>query len=242
MPAFLHVQLEAPGQALPALRDLYTVALGLEPLDGTTGGVGFRVGETELQLGPGGDAFYYLALLVPGDRLAAARDWAAERVELLPDPDSDEVVFDFSFWKALACYFEDPAGNIVELIAHAGIGESGRSGAFAPEELLGVSELGLVGGLRAMADGLRGLGLDVWDGSVEAGRLAFVGERARTLILAPPGRGWLPTGRPAEVHPVDVTLAGPPAGEVVLEGGAYRVRRVAGAALATDSTALTMPS
>ncbi len=86
MPAFLHVQLEAPGQALPALRDLYTVALGLEPLDGTTGGVGFRVGETELQLGPGGDAFYHLALLVPGDRFAAARDWAAERVELLPDP------------------------------------------------------------------------------------------------------------------------------------------------------------
>ena len=36
--------------------------------------------------------------------------------------------------------------------------------------------------------------------------LGFVGEKGRTLILAPPGRGWLPTGRPAEAHPVELVL------------------------------------
>ena len=74
------------------------------------------------------------------------------------------------------------------------------------------------------------LGLELWDGTVdEPGRLAFVGERARTLILSPPGRGWLPTRRAAEPHPVDALLAGRPEGEVELEGARYRIRTAAAA-------------
>ena len=75
-----------------------------------------------------------------------------------------------------------------------------------------------------MARLLRGeLGLELWDGSLEEGRLAFLGERARTLILGPPGRGWLPTGRPAELHPVEAELFGLTPGSVELEGGLYRI-------------------
>jgi hypothetical protein len=55
--------------------------------------------------------------------------------------------------------------------------------------------------------------------------LAFVGERARTLILSDVGRGWLPTGRPAEVHDVEAVLSGSPAAEVVLEDSRYRISR-----------------
>ena len=72
---------------------------------------------------------------------------------------------------------------------------------------------------------LEKLGLDLWDGTLEEGRLAFMGERGRTLILAPPGRGWMPTGRPSAPHPVEAELSGPPAGAVELEGGLYRVVR-----------------
>ena len=48
-------------------------------------------------------------------------------------------------------------------------------------------------------------------------------EKARTLILAPPGRGWMPTGRPAERHPVEAEILGAADGEVELEGGLYRI-------------------
>jgi hypothetical protein len=133
-------------------------------------------------------------------------------------------VFDFSFWDAQACYFHDPAGNIVELIAHRGVGEAGAQGGFEPAELLGVSELGLVGDPPALAAGLAGLGIEVWSGSVaEPGSLGFAGERARTLILAPSGRGWLPTGRPAEAHPAELALAGVTPGSVELERSHYRI-------------------
>ena len=107
-------------------------------------------------------------------------------------------MFDFTNWDAKAVYFHDPAGNIVELIAHRGVGEAGATGAFAPSELLGVSEIGLVCDPPSLAAALeRELGLEVWDGTVEGeGRLAFVGAKARTLILCRAGRPWLPTGGP----------------------------------------------
>jgi catechol 2,3-dioxygenase-like lactoylglutathione lyase family enzyme len=199
----------------------YGSRLGLESL----GGHRFRVGESEVEFVPsGGDPFYHFALLVPGDRFDAALEWVRERVELLPDRETGDAVFDFSNWDALACYFEDPAGNIVELIAHREMGPNGVRGPFDPGELLGFSELGLVGEPKTIAAALQELDLNLWDGTVdEPGRLAFIGEKGRTLILSPPGRGWLPTGRPAEPHPVEVVLSDGPRREIQIEG--HRIRR-----------------
>jgi hypothetical protein len=218
---FLSVRLQASAESLPALSDFYVIRLGFERLDETI----FEVGATRLEFGPGpGEPFYHFALLAPGNRFGPMLEWTRERAELLPNPEG-EVVFDFSFWSAYACYFHDPAGNIVELIAHRGIGETDAKGAFTPEELLGFSELGLVvSDVAAAARELERLDLQVWDGTTdEPGRLAFVGERGRTLILCPEGRGWLPTGRPAEPHTVQALLSGPPEGEVLV--GPHRISR-----------------
>jgi catechol 2,3-dioxygenase-like lactoylglutathione lyase family enzyme len=180
------------------LRDFYGGELGL-PIDAGT----IVVGETRLRFEvEEGGAFYHFALLVPGDRFDAALAWAEQRVELLGD------VFEFENWDAKAVYFHDPAGNIVELIAHQGFEQNGRSGRFAADELIGFSELGMVGDTPTLLRQLETEGLALWSGTVdEPDRLAFVGEKARTLILAPPGRGWLPTDRPAEPHPVEYVLA-----------------------------------
>ena len=158
-----------------------------------------ETGETELEFVAGeGEPFYHFAFLAPPERfdeLAASHE-----------------VFDFEAWDARAFYFQDPAGNIVEIIAHDGIDD------------FGLSELGLVGDTRAMAAELRQVGLELWDGTLEEeGSLAFVGERGRTFILAPAGRGWMPTGRPAERHPVEAEILGAADGEVELEGGLYRI-------------------
>lgn len=225
---FVHVELRAAERRLPALAEFYGEKLALAATSASGESSSFQVGETTLEFIPGPDApFYHFALLVPGNRFDAALRWAGEGAALLPDRRTGDVSFDFDFWEARACYFHDPAGSIVELIAHRGINETDAEGEFEAAELVGLSELGLVGDSRAMAASLaRGLGLQVWDGSVEEpGGLAFVGERARTLILAPPGRGWLPTGRAAEVHDISALLSGGPKGEVLLEGSRYRIRR-----------------
>jgi hypothetical protein len=190
---FAEVTLSAPAD----LRPFYGGELGL-PLDGDA----IVVGETRLRFEiDDGGAFYHFAFLVPGDRFHAALAWAQERVEVLGD------VFEFENWDAEALYFHDPAGSIVELIAHHGLEDNGHSGGFTAEELVGFSELGIVGDTRSGLRELEDRGLSLWDGTIdEPDRLAFVGEKGRTVILAPPGRGWLPTGRPAEPHPVEFEL------------------------------------
>ena len=223
---FLRARLGAPAARLGALAEFYGRQLGL-PTTVSRSEASIVVGETTLELVPaGGEPFYHFAVLVPGNRFEPALAWARAKTELLPDADSGEPVFHFDAWNAEACYFHDPAGNIVELIAHRGVAETDVRGDFQASELVGLSELGLVGDARAMADSLaRRLGLELWDGTLDVpGSLAFVGERARTLILAPEGRGWLPTGRAAVRHDVDVVLSGPNEGEAELEGSRYRIR------------------
>jgi hypothetical protein len=163
---------------------------------------------------------------VPGDRFDQALEWARARVELLTGGDIDDVVFPLDNWDALACYLHDPAGNIVELIAHHEVAHANSTGPFHASELIGLSELGLVGDTATMARRLSDqLGLEVWDGSVsEPPGVAFIGQKARTLIVVPPGRGWLPTRRPAEAHGLDVLLSGAQPGELDLERSRYRIR------------------
>ena len=174
-----------------------------------------------------GEPFYHFALLVPGNRFEATRDWLAAGSALLEHPETAETTFDFDFWEASACYAHDPAGNIVELIAHRGVEHSAESGDFHAAELRGISEVGLVADdLLAALERLRAGGLELWYG--EVGRdegLGFVGRKAHTLILVPTGRPWLPTGRPAESHPVEVSLARPGRADLVarLHGGSVEV-------------------
>lgn len=219
---FRHVRLQAPAGSQSVLEDFYVEQLAFEG-DETR----IAIGETRLAFESApGEPFYHFALLVPGNRFDAALDWIGERTEFLPDPETGEAVFDFDNWDALACYFHDPVGNIVELIAHRGIGGSSTEGPFSAAELLGFSELGLVGDKRAMSATLHDeLGLEQWDGDLDdEARIAFVGEKARTFILSPEGRGWLPTGRPAEPHPCEVVLSGGSEGVMLLGGSRYRIR------------------
>ena len=217
---FARVTLQAPNGRLAELTAFY--ATQLAAVTASEQGE-LRIGATVLVFADApGDPFYHFAFLVPGDRFDAAMQWAQPHVDLLPDAESGDVVVEFDNWDARAFYFHDPVGNIVEMIAHNGLCESGATGAFDPSELLGVSEIGLIGNSDEIAASLERIGLRLCDGALLPGRLAFFGERAKTLIVASPGRGWLPTGRPAEVHPIDVVITGKPAGAVVV--GPHRIQ------------------
>ena len=220
--SFRHVLFEAAPAVVPELAAFDGSTLGLRHIHSGADKVAVAVGETTLEFRAGrGDPFYHFAFLVPGDRFHAAHRWAADRVAILSDKDTGDEVFDFEHWDAQALYFHDPAGSIGELIAHRGIGESGATGRFHPDELLGLSEVGIVGDPSLLADTLaETFALPVWSGSVtEEGRLGFIGEKARTLILSRAGRPWLPTGRPAEAHPLEIALAGVADGDVQLDSG-----------------------
>jgi catechol 2,3-dioxygenase-like lactoylglutathione lyase family enzyme len=218
-------ELAAPAGRIDALAAFYGETLGLPVTDRAT----VDIGGSALAFAPAdGEPFHHVALLVPGDRFAAAHAWLGERVPILPSQDGS-TVFDFSFWDAEACYFHDPAGNIMELIAHRGLAERGGAGPFEAGELAAISEVGVV--TPRPADAVttleRELGLPLWSGAVEAeGGLGFVGRKAHTLVISGTGRGWLPTGRPAEPHAATVTFTGASADQAVeLPGTPARVAR-----------------
>ena len=223
-------ELAVAAARLEAVAGFYAQTLGFA-VERRHGRVVIPVGGDVLELvatPEGADPFHHFALLVPGDRFDAACTWLGARVEPLARDDGG-TVFAFDFWDAQAVYFHDPAGNIVELIAHAGMAErSGAAGDFSAAELAGLSEVGIVvdDTTAAVAALEHDLGLEFWSG--DAAQLAFVGAKAHTLILAPPGRGWLPTGRPAEPHAATVTLTGGTAGAVVLAASPERTVRSCG--------------
>ncbi len=220
MATLLRATLEAPADELPALQRFYSRDLGLPESD-----TGFRLGSSELSFTPGAGApFYHYAVLVPGNRFDAAHAWAQERVEVLPIGNSDETVIHFENWRADACYFHDPAGNIVELIAHAGVGESSTEGEFSVAEFLQLSEIGVVGDKRVLVPALVSLGLEVAHDDTGDDDLIFVGPPTSSVIISPVGRGWLPQDRPAEVWPVELTLRGDRDREVVINGHLIRVQ------------------
>jgi hypothetical protein len=213
----LRVRLQAAAGTLDGLRDFY-------------GGLPFHAGPTVVEFEPAGAGrpFYHFAIRVPRNRFVEARDWLAARSRLLPGK-RGETTFEFDFWNAQACYALDPGDNIVEVIAHRELAdESPLDGPFRDEELRGVAEIGLVGpDPRAMAEALEPLGIGLWSGTLDGpGRLAFMGGRDGVLILSEPGRGWMPTGRPAEIWPVDVEAAGERDAEATLPGTPHRVRTV----------------
>ncbi len=218
-PRIAALTLDAAREDLASVRAFYGTTLGL-PAAGTDT---FVVGDARLGFraaAPSRRPFHHVALLVPGDRFEAAHAWAAERTELLRF--HDEPVVHFDAWDADAVYFHDPAGSIVELIAHRALGATGATGPFAAPELLGISEVGLVLADRAGAAHVleRDLGVGIFSGDAAADDLAFAGRQGHALILTPPGRGWLPTGRRAERHAAEVVLEGTPhAGRVELPDG-----------------------
>lgn len=218
------VDIAAARGSLQALETFYGDRLGMRVAARDDSNVQLRVGHSTVhfrQTTGAGRPFYHFAFLAPGNRFDAAYAWLAERAEILPHRDSEGTVFEFEFIDAHACYFHDPADNIVELIAHRGISESGveSDAAFSADELVGISEIGVVTPHKtAAAESLDdSLGLRVWQGELDTpDDLAFLGRQAHTVILSSPGRGWLPTGRAAEVHPVNVVLNGTKVGRAEL--------------------------
>jgi catechol-2,3-dioxygenase len=180
--------------ALPALRAFYAEALELPVAEADAGRFAVEAGRTRLifeAAPPGWAGFYHFAFNIPAGQFAAAKTWLSARAALRRDrAGADE--FDFANWDARALYFDDPAGNIGELIARRGVNESG-----GPIQC--VSEIGLVSDdVRALTGVLRErLGAQLYRGS-ESDSFAAVGDEHGLFICVRRGREWFPdTGRPA---------------------------------------------
>lgn len=195
---------------LNVMREFYVQHLGF-PLRGE-GPHGFQI-----QAGPsileftneevGGEPYYHFAFNIPTNQFQEAKKWLREKTTLLLEKGEDEA--HFSFWPAHACYFEDPAGNIVELIARQNESVSSES-AFSASSILNISEIGLiVKDPPTVGNQLKGISIiDSQNRPVTNTSFNFMqnSKNGVFILLTSPGRRWLFSEKKSEIFPMSITL------------------------------------
>ncbi len=192
---------------LEAARAFYAGVLQMPELP-AEGGLAFRVGRTQLRFNAAPAAEqprYHIAFSVPLAQFDAARSLVAARTPLIT-ADGDEVIVHAS-WDAVAFYFRDPAGSILECIARRGEPPDDLQAPQAPG-IGSVCEVGIVvDEVPAMVATLRTtLAIMPFLGS-EGETFTALGDEEALIIVVQRGREWYPsTGLAAAPAPLALAL------------------------------------
>jgi len=154
-----------------------------------------------------GKPYYHFALNIPSNQFREAKEWLKGKLTLLVEDGKDEA--DFSFWPAHSCYFEDPAGNIVELVARYKENPINEK-AFSVNNILNISEIGLVvKDAKRVGEHLAAIGiLESEGGPISHSSLNFMQENKNGvfILLTNTGRRWLFSDKKSEIFPLQIVL------------------------------------
>lgn len=203
------LQLDVPGERLAAQRQFYADLLGL-PVEASETGLEVTLGWSVLRFTPTprpSGHREHLAFSLPMARFVAARDWLASLLPLRRDA-SGVSDFPSASWGSRAVYFDDPDGNILELIAYPKWPVR-TTGAFSGAELLGLAEFGMaVRDVPATCAALAPLSED--PPATPDRSFMWVGGPEGRLIVVRQGRLWFPdTDIPATPAPFRLHLDTP---------------------------------
>lgn len=195
---------------LDSLKLFYSQLLGLPVVTETNDHITLKIGSSKLAFATTTlpqKPFYHVAFNIPAQQFNAAKDWLKERLTLATEAGADEI--QFSAWSSTSCYFEDPAGNIIEFIArksHSAL----NAESFSPLDCLNISEIGVtVPDIVALGTQLRASGFPLANqGAIDPEGLAFFGSEPQGayLILVQPGRRWLFSTKRAQIFPLTIRL------------------------------------
>lgn len=187
-------------------RKFYEEVMGLNVYKESKQQITFQVGTSLLTIQEEIEqaSFYHFAINIPPNLLQSAKVWLSNRVKLAMEEGEDEV--DFKEAKAKAIYFEDPSGNIVELIARKTSAVASESH-FHKAHFLNISEVGIVTNhIIELAQQLQDKGIPVRNNeSIKHEKyLNFFGEYEDGvyIIVAPVGRRWIFSNKYAKEAPI----------------------------------------
>ncbi len=219
---FLELRLKT--QNLARQRTFYAETLGLELLRETPEHFTVQAGSSLLRFDVSEEdvAPYHFAFNVPKNKLAEAKVWLLERVELLEQ--EGQTQFSSKSWNAEQVYFLDADGNILEFIARHEL-PNASSEPFGSAHILNVSEIGcVVPDVSEAVAALGRLGLKPYRKPGE--NFAPVGDAYGLLIVSETARPWFPTEIGAGVAPLELTLRSTEPFDYTEPGLPYRLRGV----------------
>ena len=190
---------------LEELKHFYSVTLGMEVSNATDQVFTLQVGSTRMifkQCETEREPFYHVAWMIPTNRFKQAKQWAASRVVLSKEGGRDETYS--ANWNSFSLYFEDPAGNIIELIAHHRIqNESDHN--FSARDIVQVCEIGLVTeDVLSTVHELQQIGFTRWGEISET--FAPVGDVHGLFIVVKKNRTWFFSKQKAQIYPLEITV------------------------------------
>ncbi|CAM3062126.1 glyoxalase [Filibacter tadaridae] len=190
---------------LKSLKRFYGNVLELTILESTDEQFTIKVGESTLLFKQSDQAaFYHFAINIPGNQFSMMRYWMIDRVTLNREEGRDEIYF--PTFDADSMYFEDPAGNIVELIGRR---KRDLFGDLSNASFLNISEVGITTQYVAdVGDQLQDFGIPLRGGTeVDPDSLNFLGKGDTFIVLVPPARRWYFSKKTGETHPLEITMS-----------------------------------
>src|SRR5690625_57232 len=195
---------------LEVTKEFYTQQLGFSLCGESPNRFQIQVGKSILEFTNdkvAGEPYYHFAFNIPSNQFQEAKEWLKGKTTLLLEDGEDEA--DFSFWPAHACYFEDPAGNIVELIARYKQNPNSES-SFSVKSILNISEIGLIVKDAPMV-GEQFKEINIFDSDndpVTNSSLNFMQDNNNGvfIILTSVDRRWLFSEKKSKIFPLKITL------------------------------------
>ncbi|MCG3088687.1 glyoxalase [Sporosarcina cyprini] len=191
---------------LKSLKRFYVDLLELDLVEQSNGQMTFRVGESEVTFKETEQpAFYHFAFNIPGNQFSMMKYFIKDRLSLNWEDGRDEVYF--PSFDADSMYFEDPAGNIVELIGRR---KRDLFGDLTKESFLNISEVGIVTpDVAGVGEQLLDAGIPLRKGTdIHPNELNFLGRGDTYIVLVPPGRRWYFSKKASEVFPLEMSWNG----------------------------------
>jgi len=150
-------------------------------------------------------AYYHFAFNIPTNKIYEAQKWLENRVESLPERESGNKIIHFVDWNAHAIYFQDPAGNIVELIARHDL-DNTSTHHFSVRDILSISEIGVPSNnvLESFEKLHDQLWLQRYSGDFE--KFCAAGDEHGLIILTDLDRNWYPTEIKSEIFPFEAEI------------------------------------
>ena len=227
---FQRLRLSTSADRLEEMRKFYEGALHLPLVTDDAGSLTFQAGRTRMKFAAdsnGGSPFYHFAFNIPENKLEKAIDWLSGRVPLLKGRRGNHVVH-FEWLNAHSVYFYDPAGNLLEFIAHHPL-KNGRPGKFDEQDILYTSEIGLVTKdvLKLSSELDAKLGLTNYATTHHrpvSDVFQPIGDPYGFFIVVKHERIWLMTDDPAALHPLTAQVRGPRPGKLRLENCACEIK------------------
>ncbi|WP_155591669.1 VOC family protein [Lysinibacillus cavernae] len=194
------------------MQEFYCNQLGFTLLEKTDDYFTIAVGESAMtfeRVPSSINKQYHFALNIPSNLFQQAKIWAKERVGLLESEGQDEVYFEFL--KAYSCYFYDPEGNILELIARQEVNQQHHHTAiFSIEHVLHIGEINLTTDeISTVAKQLNEYAIKpIENKELQPDALNFLGnyEDGANILLGPSKRLWYFSDKKAIISPICIEI------------------------------------